>query len=60
MNKSIDILVANLLPDEQKLNAITKYLFKFLEKRSLFKASEYLALKLLNEQGCNTNHLSAQ
>jgi len=55
MNKSIDILVENLLKDEQKLNAITKYLFKFLEKRSLYKASEYLALKLLNEQGCTIN-----
>ena len=56
MNKSIDILVANLLPDEQKLNEITEYLFKFLEKRSLFKASEYLSLKLLNEQGCTINN----
>jgi thiol-disulfide isomerase/thioredoxin len=55
MNTSIDILVENLLPDEQKLNEITEYLFKFLEKRSLFKASEYLALKLLNEQGCTIN-----
>lgn len=55
MNKSIDILVENLLPDKQKLNEITEYLFKFLEKRSLFKASEYLALKLLNEQSCTIN-----
>jgi hypothetical protein len=56
MYKSIDILVENLLPHEQKLNEITEYLFKFLEKRSLFKASEYLALKLLNEQGCTLNN----
>ncbi len=56
MNKSIDILVANLLPVEQKLNEITEYLFKFLEKRSLFKASEYLALKLLNENSCTINN----
>jgi len=56
MNKSIDILVANLLPKEQKLNEIIEYLFKFLEKRSLFKSSEYLALKLLNEQGCTINN----
>ncbi len=55
MNKSIDILVENLLSDEQKLNEITEFLFKLLEKRSLFKASEYLALKLLNEQGCTIN-----
>jgi GxxExxY protein len=56
MNKSIDILVVNLLADEQKLNEITEHLFKLLEKRSLFKASEYLALKLLNEQGCTINN----
>ncbi len=56
MNKSIDILVENLLPDEQKLNEITENLFKLLEKRSLFSASEYLALKLLNEQGCTINN----
>jgi len=56
MNKSIDVLVENLLADEQKLNEITENLFKLLEKRSLFKASEYLALKLLNEQGCIINN----
>lgn len=55
MNKSIDFLVGNLLSDEQRLNEITEYLFKLLEKRSLFEASEYLALKLLNEQSCTIN-----
>lgn len=61
MNKSIDVMVENLLPDEQKLNEITEYLFKFLEKRSLFKASEYLALKLLNQQSCTlSNDFAAQ
>ena len=52
MNKSIDILLENLLSDEQKLNEITEHLFKLLEKRSLFESSAYLALKLLNEQAC--------
>ena len=56
MNRSIDILVENLLPDEQKLNEISDHLFKLLEKRSLFRSSEYLALKLLNEQGCTLNN----
>jgi thiol-disulfide isomerase/thioredoxin len=56
MNKSIDILVENLLSDERKLNEISEYLFKSLEKRSLFKASEYLALKLLNEKTCTINN----
>lgn len=55
MNRSIDIMIENLLPNEQKLNEISDYLFKLLEKRSLFRSSEYLALKLLNEQGCTLN-----
>lgn len=56
MNKSIDILVESLLANEKKLNEITENIFKLLEKRSLFKSSEYLALKLLNEQGCTINN----
>jgi thiol-disulfide isomerase/thioredoxin len=56
MNKSIDILVENLLSDEKKLNEITEFLFKLLEKRSLFTSSEYLALKLLNEEACTINN----
>jgi len=55
MSKSIDVLIKNLLSDERKLNEITENLFKLLEKRSLLRASEYLALKLLNEQGCTIN-----
>jgi len=55
MNKSIDVLVENLISNEQKLNEISENLFKLLEKRSLFGASEYLALKLLNEKGCTIN-----
>ena len=55
MNKSIDILIKNLILDEQKLNEISEYLFKFLEKRSLFNASEYLAIKRLNEKNCTIN-----
>src|SRR5690606_3067864 len=54
-NKSIDVLIENLLADEQKLNEITEHLFKLFEKRSLFKASEYLAVKLLNEKSCTIN-----
>ena len=55
MNKSIDHMVDNLIFNENKLNEITEYLFKMLEQRSLFKASEYLALKLLNNQACTIN-----
>ncbi len=61
MNKSIDNLIEKLLADEQKLNEITEYLFKLLEKRSLFTSSEYLALKVLNEANCTINNdLAAQ
>jgi len=56
MNISIDYMIENLLADEKKLNEITEYLFKLLESRSLFGSSEYLALKLLNEQGCTINN----
>ncbi|MDA3912207.1 MAG: TlpA disulfide reductase family protein [Bacteroidales bacterium] len=56
MNKSIDYMIDNLLAKEKELNQITEYLFKLLESRSLFGASEYLALKLLNEQGCTINN----
>lgn len=52
MKISIDEMIDNLSSDEKILNEVTEYLFDFLEKRSLFQASEYLALKLLNEQGC--------
>ncbi len=49
MNISIDILIENIAADEKKFNEITDYLFNLLERRSLFGASEYLALKVLNE-----------
>lgn len=51
MDKSIDDMMPSLLKDNKKLNEISEYLFKLLEKRSLFKSSKYLALKLLNEHG---------
>jgi hypothetical protein len=47
MNISIDHMIENLVTDEKKFNEITGYLFKLLEQRSLFGASEYLALKVL-------------
>ncbi|MFC3416854.1 peroxiredoxin family protein [Algoriphagus hitonicola] len=49
MQHSIDAMMVNLVNDEQKLNEITNYLFDLLERHSLFQASEYLALKVLNE-----------
>lgn len=61
MNKSIDRMMPTLITNERKFNEITDFLFKLLEKRSLFGASEYLALKVLNEQSCTLNNdLAAQ
>ncbi len=61
MNKSIDFMMENLVTDEKKFNEITDYLFRLLEQRSLFGASEYLALKVLNEVSCTINNdLAAQ
>lgn len=56
MNKSIDALIYNLMGNDEMLNLVTARLFKFLEKRSLFQASEYLAIKLLNENSCTLNN----
>ena len=55
MQISIDAMLIPLKKDEQKLNEVTDYLFDVLEKRSLFKASEYLALKVLKEVSCTIN-----
>lgn len=49
---SIDAMMVNLVKDEKKLNEVTNYLFDLLERHSLFQASEYLALKVLNETSC--------
>jgi len=55
LNKSIDIILAQFQGDEKRYNMVTEYLFNFLEKRSLFTSSEYLALKVLNEQSCTVH-----
>ncbi len=52
MNISIDHMIENLASDEKRLNEITEYLFNLLERRSLFGASDYLALKVLNQVIC--------
>ena len=61
MQVSIDAMMRNLIKDPKKLNEVTNYLFDLLEKHSLFKASEYLALKVLNDVSCTIdNDLSKQ
>ena len=52
MQHSIDAMMVHLVKDEKKLNEVSNYLFDLLERHSLFKASEYLALKVLNEASC--------
>jgi thiol-disulfide isomerase/thioredoxin len=52
MQLSIDAMLENLIKDEKKLNEVTDYLFDLLERHSLYQASEYLALKVLNEVSC--------
>lgn len=56
MKISIDAMIAKLIKDEKKLNEISDYLFDLLERHSLFQASEYLALKILNEVSCTIDN----
>ena len=55
MNISIDRMMEHLMKDEERLNQVTDYLFNLLERHSLFGASEYLALKVLNMVGCTVD-----
>lgn len=52
MKISIDAMFEKLVLDEKILNEVTNHLFHLLERYSLFEASEYLALKVLNEVSC--------
>jgi thiol-disulfide isomerase/thioredoxin len=52
MQKSIDAMMVNLIKDNKKFNEVTNYLFLLLERHSLFPASEYLALNVLNQSNC--------
>ena len=61
MQQSIDAMLPFLMKDEKKMNEISNYLFDLLERHSLFQASEYLALKMLNESSCTIdNNLAKQ
>ncbi len=55
MKISIDSMLLHLVKNESRLNEVTDYLFDLLERHSLFQASEYLALKVLNESSCTLN-----
>jgi thiol-disulfide isomerase/thioredoxin len=56
MKISIDAMLKHLVKNEKKLNEVTDYLFDLLERHSLFQASEYLALKVLNEGSCTIDN----
>ena len=56
MKISIDAMMENLIKEEKILNEVTDFLFDLLERHSLFQASEYLALKVLNEVSCTIDN----
>jgi thiol-disulfide isomerase/thioredoxin len=61
MKLSIDAMLNHLVKDEKKLNEVTDHLFDLLERHSLFQASDYLAVKVLNQGSCTLdNNLANQ
>ncbi len=61
MNVSTDVLLKSVSKNESLYNEITKYLFDYFEKHSLFQSAEYLALKALSQKTIPLNsNLSKQ
>lgn len=56
MNLSTDLLLNGLIKNEPLFNEVTKHLFDYFEKHSLFPSSEYLAVKALSQQSCMLNN----
>jgi peroxiredoxin len=52
---SVDIILDSVKKNEKVYNDLTKYLFQYFEKYSLFNASEYLALKALSQKEVTLN-----
>ena len=52
---SVDIILDGVNKNEKFYNDLTKYLFQYFEKYSLFTASEYIALKALNQKEVTLN-----
>jgi peroxiredoxin len=50
MVASVDIILGSVKKNEKVYNDLTKYLFQYFEKYSLFNASEYIALKALSQK----------
>lgn len=55
MNVSTDFILNSIAKNEKLYNEITKYLFDYFEKHSLFQASKYLAIKTLTQNTCTIN-----
>lgn len=53
MNVSTQYLIDHLQENDSLLNIVADELFTYFEKRSLFKASKYLAVTLLNNTQCS-------
>ena len=51
----VDIILDGVNKNEKLYNDLTKYLFQYFEKYSLFAASEYIALKALNQKEVTLN-----
>lgn len=50
LNSSVDIILDGINKNEKFYNDLTKYLFQYFEKYSLFPASEYIAIKVLSQK----------
>jgi peroxiredoxin len=50
ITSSVDIILDSVKKNEKVYNDLTKYLFQYFEKYSLFNASEYIALKALSQK----------
>ena len=52
---SVDIILDSVKKNEKVYNDLTKYLFQYFEKYSLFNASEYIAIKALSQKEVTLN-----
>lgn len=53
LNQATDVVIKSLDKNPEFKQNIAEYLFKAYEKRSLFEASEHLALQMLSDQNCS-------
>jgi thiol-disulfide isomerase/thioredoxin len=58
-NRSTDAWIKSLADNPTKQQAVAEHVFKWLEKRSLFPAAEYLAKAMLNQPHCELTEKNA-